>query len=245
MYFQKKCVDRIYEFKKRNKTIVFCSHSLYDVRQFCDQALWLEKGVTRALGDSVYVTNEYASFQRAHIGSATDMVQEKFPLAPAVEQSPRRPLPRIRDARIYLPGSDQECYQITTGDSFEVRVWWENPAPEELPIHLGIAFLRGDMTLCAAAATHFSGIELRGREGCTVLEVPRVRLLAGQFLVPVVLLDGEGVHRYHEYLMPENLLVRAYTRDLGLFRLDFAWRQRDLPAPAPGGGSPASSVRQA
>src|SRR6185295_5246975 len=32
MYFQKKCIDRIYDFRKRNRTIVFCSHSLYDVR---------------------------------------------------------------------------------------------------------------------------------------------------------------------------------------------------------------------
>ena len=56
MYFQKKCVDKIYEFKKQNKTIMFCSHSLYDVRQLCDQGLWLRKGEPAAYGDSVFVT---------------------------------------------------------------------------------------------------------------------------------------------------------------------------------------------
>ena len=48
MYFQKKCIDKIYEFKKRNKTILFCSHSLYDVRQLCDDAVWLDHGETKA-----------------------------------------------------------------------------------------------------------------------------------------------------------------------------------------------------
>ena len=122
MYFQKKCVDRIYQFKKRNKTIVFCSHSLYDVRQFCDQALWLDHGIPKALGDSVYVTNEYAAFQRQHIGTAAEVVQGQFPPAPALAARPRSALPCIRDARIFRPDSDQECYQITSGDSFEVRV---------------------------------------------------------------------------------------------------------------------------
>ncbi len=233
MYFQKKCVDRIYEFKKRGKTILFCSHSLYDVRQFCEEALWLDRGRAQAVGDSIYVTNEYAAFQRQHIGAAEQVDRSGFPLAPELAQRARTALPRIRDARIYRRGSDQECYQIATGDSLEIRVWWENPAPESMPIQLGIAFLRGDMTLCGAAATHFSGVQLGGSAGCAVLVMPEVRLLTGQFLVTVVLLDGEGVHRYHEYLMPENLLVRAYTRELGLFRLDVAWEQRDLAPPLP------------
>ena len=59
MYFQKKCVDKIYSFKQRGKTILFCSHSLYDIRQLCDEAIWMRNGLPAAVGDSVTVTNEY------------------------------------------------------------------------------------------------------------------------------------------------------------------------------------------
>ena len=38
MNFRRKCVDKIWDFKKRGKALFFCSHSLYDVRQLCDQA---------------------------------------------------------------------------------------------------------------------------------------------------------------------------------------------------------------
>jgi lipopolysaccharide transport system ATP-binding protein len=243
MYFQKKCVDRIYQFKKRNKTIIFCSHSLYDVRQFCDIALWLERGVPRALGDSIYVTNEYAAFQRQHIGASEDAAKDG-PLD-ARGRAMRSPagLPRIVDARIYRMGTDEECYQISSGDSIEVRVWWENPTPEATPIHVGIIFLRADQTTCGGWATHFQDVDLAGTSGCLVLKAPEVRLLAGQFLIPVVLLDGEGVHKYQEYLMPENLIVRAYTKNIGLFRLDLAFEQRSLPLPAPqtrSGAGPAA-----
>jgi len=233
MYFQKKCVDRIYEFKKRNKTIVFCSHSLYDVRQFCDQALWLERGEARAQGDSVFVTNEYAAFQRHHIGSLDEALGSEHPPAPGAGQ--RRPddMPRIVEARIYRMGTDEECYEVETGDSVEIRVWWENPRPTETPIQIGVAFMRGDMTTCGGHATHFQGTKLEGTSGCLVLKAPRLRLLAGQFLIPIVLFDEQGVHRYQDYLMNQNLLVRAYTREIGLFRLDLEFEQRDLAPPPP------------
>ena len=232
MYFQKKCVDRIYQFKKRNRTIVFCSHSLYDLRQFCDLGLWLEAGQPRALGDSIFVTNEYAAFQRQHIGSVAEAVHGGVPLAPAVSQRRPEDMPSIVDARIYRLGTDEECYQVQTGDSIEIRVWWKNPRPEVTPIQIGLGFMRGDMTTCGGQATHFKGVKLAGTSGCLVLRAPALRLLAGQFLIPVVLFDEQGVHRYQDYLMPQNLLVRAYTRDVGLFRLDLDFEQRALAPPS-------------
>jgi ABC-type polysaccharide/polyol phosphate transport system ATPase subunit len=233
MYFQKKCIDRIYEFKKRNRTIVFCSHSLYDVRQFCDEALWLDRGRPQAIGDSVVVTNEYASYQRQHIGAAEEAVRSGHPPVPGAAQRSAADLPSIVDARIYRMGTDEETYQVETGDSIEVRVWWRNPNPSETPIQIGIGFMRGDMTHCGGYATHFQGVKLAGTSGCLVMHAPNLRLLAGQFLVPVVLFDEAGVHRYQDYLMPQNLHVRSYTREGGLFLLDLDFEQREHALPAP------------
>ena len=58
MNFRKKCVDKILDYKKRGKSLFFCSHSLYDVRQICDRAIWLRKGRVQMISDSVAVTNE-------------------------------------------------------------------------------------------------------------------------------------------------------------------------------------------
>ena len=230
MYFQKKCIDRIYEFKQRNKTILFCSHSLYDIRQLCDQAIWLDHGDCRALGDSVEVTNEYTAFQRGHIGEAAEDVLGQYPSADLGDQDPRR-LPRIVDARIYRMGSDEEAYEVRTGDDIELRIWWHNPDPERTPIHLGMGFLRQDTTTCAGTGTHFDGVRLSGTDGCHVLRLPRLALLSGQFLVPVLLLDEEGVHKYQEYLLPENLVVRTNTREVGLVRVEHQWVEAQHPVP--------------
>jgi ABC-type polysaccharide/polyol phosphate transport system ATPase subunit len=237
MYFQKKCVDRIYDFRRRGKTILFCSHSLYDIRQMCDQAIWLDRGECKAIGDSVYVTNEYTAFQRTHIGDAAELVAKNFPAKPAPAGLGAHELPCIRDARIYRLGTEEECYEIKTGDSIEIRMWWTNPHPERTPIHLGVGFLRQDMTTCGGMGTQLDGLTLSGSAGCTILRIPELKLLSGQFLVPVLLFDEGGVHKYHQYLMPENLVVRTHTREVGLFRLDHAWEtvQRALPERAGAG----------
>jgi len=57
--FQKKCVQRMNEFRAANKTMVFCSHSMYHVQELCDHAIWLEKGRIREIGRSEEVVAHY------------------------------------------------------------------------------------------------------------------------------------------------------------------------------------------
>ena len=42
--FQTKCFDKIFEFKRAGKTILFVSHAAGMVQQLCDRALWLDHG---------------------------------------------------------------------------------------------------------------------------------------------------------------------------------------------------------
>ncbi|GIW65397.1 MAG: ABC transporter ATP-binding protein [Candidatus Parcubacteria bacterium] len=42
--FQKKCLDKMFEFKKENKTIVFVSHNLNQIKEFAERLLVLKNG---------------------------------------------------------------------------------------------------------------------------------------------------------------------------------------------------------
>ena len=108
-------------------------------------------------------------------------------------------------------------------------MWWENPDPSGLPINIGMGLLRQDMTTCGGMGTHLDHFVVEGSEGCTVLKMPELKLLAGQFLVPILLMDGEGVHRYQEFLLPENLIVRNNTKEVGLFRIEHEWQASTHP----------------
>jgi energy-coupling factor transporter ATP-binding protein EcfA2 len=60
--FQKKCVQRMNEFINQNKTMVFCSHSMFHVQELCEKAIWLDKGQIREIGDSDKVVGHYEDF---------------------------------------------------------------------------------------------------------------------------------------------------------------------------------------
>lgn len=57
--FQRKCLDRIARFKTDGCTIILVSHDTELVRQFCDEALWLNSGRLVANGRPEVVVDRY------------------------------------------------------------------------------------------------------------------------------------------------------------------------------------------
>ena len=62
-HFQDKCLNKMKELKSQGKTMVFVSHSIGQVKSFCDRALWLYNGVKKMDGDTDTVIEEYLKEQ--------------------------------------------------------------------------------------------------------------------------------------------------------------------------------------
>lgn len=58
-HFQEKCFNKLKELKKSGKTIVIVTHSMNQVKQFCDRAVWLYKGQVKMDGNVDEVLEEY------------------------------------------------------------------------------------------------------------------------------------------------------------------------------------------
>ncbi len=58
-HFQDKCFNKLIELKESGKTIVIVTHSIDQVRRFCDRAIWLYKGEVRKDGETKEVLEEY------------------------------------------------------------------------------------------------------------------------------------------------------------------------------------------
>ena len=57
--FQQKCFDKVHEFQRMGKTIVFVSHDLEAVRKVATRVIWLHQGDIRADGDVKTVLDAY------------------------------------------------------------------------------------------------------------------------------------------------------------------------------------------
>ncbi len=64
--FADKCLDKMNEFKQRGKTIFFISHSIGQVKSFCEKALWLEYGEVRGYGKIADIVPQYEKFLKEY-----------------------------------------------------------------------------------------------------------------------------------------------------------------------------------
>lgn len=62
--FAQKCLDKMDSFKEKGKTIFFISHSIGQVKEFCQKALWLEAGQIKAYGTVEEIIPQYEQFIR-------------------------------------------------------------------------------------------------------------------------------------------------------------------------------------
>ena len=60
--FQKKCAEKIDEFKEKGVSFMFVSHSIAQVRKLCEKTLWLENSKVMAYGDTKEVCDKYTAY---------------------------------------------------------------------------------------------------------------------------------------------------------------------------------------
>ena len=57
--FQNKCKKRIREMMDRNTTVLFVSHSIEQVKEICNRAIWIDRGHIRMMGEAEEVCDAY------------------------------------------------------------------------------------------------------------------------------------------------------------------------------------------
>ncbi len=70
--FQRKCAEKIEEFRESGRTIVLVSHATGQVEQLCEEALWLERGDVKMIGPAVEVVNAYTGASHDAIKSTDE-----------------------------------------------------------------------------------------------------------------------------------------------------------------------------
>ncbi|GAB3063687.1 teichoic acids export ABC transporter ATP-binding subunit TagH [Salinicoccus sesuvii] len=60
--FAEKSLNKMLEFKEQGKTMIFVSHSISQMKSFCDKILWLEFGRVKAFGEVRDILPLYESF---------------------------------------------------------------------------------------------------------------------------------------------------------------------------------------
>ncbi|MBF0567120.1 MAG: ABC transporter ATP-binding protein, partial [Nitrospirae bacterium] len=84
-YFQKKCLDKMREFKEKCKTILFCTHDMYSIKTFCNKVMWLHGGKVKMFGNTDVVVEAYTEHE--YEKSASSNSHDDFARHPGSPQS--------------------------------------------------------------------------------------------------------------------------------------------------------------
>ena len=80
--FKLKCIEKMKQFRKQGKTILFVSHSLFTVKAFCTMGLWINEGNMMAYGDLGSVILQYEDFlkkEKARIATLQITGEKNYP----------------------------------------------------------------------------------------------------------------------------------------------------------------------
>ena len=197
--FQRKCLDRVRQFQREGRTIVFVTHSPDLVRQICNWAVVLDQGDMVALGPPGEAIRSFREhlLERQRFVEARELelqlqqgAAEGQPERPEVTgQEARRSLEvRITDVRFEFEGCEERSY-LYPGQVLVIRVGYEAPMRvEDVVVGLGVYDLEGRFIF--GASTEGSGVDAGPVEGRSevAFTFEHIPLLDGTFLVSV------GVH---------------------------------------------------
>lgn len=154
--FQRKCMDRIHQFREEGRTIILVSHSAQQVQELCDRGILLHHGKLVFDGD---------------INRAVDGLRDVLADREVGEAPPEETIHPIQVKRIELVDDDGGAIrELPTGDPFTIRVHVDTLRPiERWEIGFSMDTPLGQMVM--ASNTEVLGVTLDPIEGKTVVDL--------------------------------------------------------------------------
>jgi ABC-type polysaccharide/polyol phosphate transport system ATPase subunit len=227
--FTHKCLDKFAEFKRRGKTVLLVTHMLDLVTRFCDEALWLDHGVTRAQGDPKRVIDAY----RLDVAVEENRSLSSTPLHVASDE-PQADMSTAREGRWgsreaeilgvdFLRRDGTAAHVFESGEPVEIRL--RVRANQRLTDFVfGVGIFSADGVCCYGTNTDIEGAqpgEFSG-EANVGFHLDSLALIEGSYKVDVAVHRRDGTpYDYHRQL--HTIRVASHVKDTGLFRPPHHW----------------------
>lgn len=204
MSFQKKCFEKMKDFKKQGKSMIIATQDMAMVERFCDKAFLLEDGRIVSVGVSREVIEQYQMLlNKKKIlseGSRLNMVTETKRWATDIQEWGKSEGTKeviIKDL-IILNRWGRKKNQIKCGEKVIVRVNF-TVLEEVDDFHFGVAIFREDGVYCYGPNTKFDGLSI-GRmakgDGYFELVLNKLLFMPGIYYLSAAIWDKNETFAY-------------------------------------------------
>ena len=226
--FQKKCFDKIEEYKKQGKTIIITTQSLDVVDRICGEAILMENGqiVQRGLPQKV-IANYLELLEKDNLSEAFKQrycVSKWWADKRFWDREEGSKEARITGVKIYN-SCGRETSKLKTGDNLKVKVDFVVDKEIEEP-HFGVAIFREDGVYCYGPNTHLDGYKidnLRAGEGFFAIEYKSLCLNPGKYRLSAAIWDKNELWAYDYHAGCYKFEVIGENNNAQLFNLEYKW----------------------
>jgi lipopolysaccharide transport system ATP-binding protein len=238
--FARKSFDRIMAMKQAGTTILFCSHSLYQVEAFCDRVMWLDQGRVMGIGAPHAVIRDYTLFlagdaapapapaaplppETAHAADeAREIAKTVIPIATATPGHAR--ITRVVAA---IDGTPSTHLKMRPGQGrLSLTIEFESDPALPTPT-AGMTFELANTMILSSVVSRTDGVTLARDEqgrGTATIEFEPLALRKGDYHIGAYLGNETAMHLYTEAPRIALLSVLDTRPEPGLVDLPHSWR---------------------
>jgi lipopolysaccharide transport system ATP-binding protein len=216
--FQEKCINHIFDMKRRGTTIILVSHNLDMMRKLCTRLIWMEKGQVRASGNPEDMIQKYLVFLQTREHRSLSQVQKDFERLGTGDIE-------ITGVR-FLDKDQQEQPGFVTGEALTIEISYVAHRAVLNP-EFGLAIYREDGVQINGPNTQFSGFDIGKISGAGAIcyHVPELPLLPACYVLSVAVHDSRYPIVYDHHVKAYEFQVsNGSTREIfGVVLMPAKW----------------------
>ncbi len=218
--FQRKCMEKIEDFRKDGRTIVFVSHGLGQVEQLCENVAWLDHGKLLEIGPANEVITRYR-------GESHDAERHDDELGERWGS---------REAEItaagFIDDDDAPTTLITTLRPTRLRISYRSHRPlQDVVAGFRVDNMHGQLIWGTSTRLAHKTIGMMDGEGFVELSIAELPLLNGVYDLSVSLTDHSETHVYDHWERRVRFEVRQFqTNDAGVMHIPVSWNISASPS---------------
>lgn len=227
--FAHKSFERIIAFKEQGKTIVFCSHALYQVEAICTRVIWINHGKIVQDGNPKTVC---AAYNDLLTGSASDSTYKPNAFT-TTDSAGLALVHRILDVNLSDNGLILGKTLALRCDASDLVITIDIALiPNLAPPSVIVALVGHDGEAVCSAISRQDGFYLPdsicNQSIRTQLTFPALPLLRGRYTLDAYLMCDRGIHCYEQALHAAELIMDHEGLEQGVVRLPHSWHSLPL-----------------
>jgi lipopolysaccharide transport system ATP-binding protein len=221
--FQTKCLQRIQAMKQQGTSIVLISHSVKQVQDLCDRALWLRQGEVVAYGSPQVVAGQYKTAMQTQTRALTPDLPAQLTRSGQelkINQNRFGSLEAEITDVVISPSS------VQNGQRCGIEIHYSTKKPIASP-HFSVSITRPDGSVCLDTNTEilkFPVKEIKA-SGKITLVIDRLDLTGGEYFVNVGIFERKWDYAYDYHWHVYGMTIGATVSEAGMLAPPMRWTQ--------------------